>query len=120
MYNHIAVWLYLIGTPERARRLRARLDNLKYPPLDPLFGVEPLQCPLTILFGAEASKAAYADNALRPALDLWDMEYITPSDMRRWCLEVEQGRYKGPVFNGRGLVTSRVYRGRLPSSQPSG
>lgn len=98
MYNHIDVWLFLIGTPANARRLRARVDGLKPPPLDPSFGPEPRQCPLTVLYGAEVSRQCYADPRLRPALDLWDNEYVTAADLRRWCSEIERGKYKGSAF----------------------
>lgn len=97
--NIIAAWLYMIGTPERARRLRARLEGLKSPPLDPAFGPEPKQCPLTVLYGAEVSRQAYANPKLQPALDAWDTEYVTVADLRRWCLEIERGKYTGPVFS---------------------
>ena len=96
--NIIAAWLYMIGTPENARRLRARLEGLKAPPLDPSFGPEPKQCPLTVIYGAEVSRRAYADAKLRPALDAWDNEYVTVADLRRWCLEIERGKYRGLVF----------------------
>lgn len=96
--NIVAAWLYMIGTPERARKLRLRLDGLKPPPLDPMFGPEPKQCPLTVIYGAEVSRKAYADPRLRSALDAWDTEYVTPADLRRWCVEIERGRYNGPVF----------------------
>jgi len=98
MYNIVGTWLCLIGTAENARRLRARIDGLKAPPFDALFGVEPRQCPLTVLYGAEASRKAYADPKWRPALDAWDIEYVTAADLRRWCLEVERGHYTGPAF----------------------
>ncbi len=96
--NIVATWLFLVGTPERARKLRLRLDGLKSPPLDALFGLEPKQCPLTVLFGAETSRRAYANAELRPALDAWDSEYVTVDDLRRWCLEIERGHYAGPIF----------------------
>lgn len=96
--NIVAAWLYMIGTPERARRLRARVDGLKPPQLDPLFGPEPPQCPLTVMFGAEVSRKAYLDAKLRPALDAWDSGYTTAADLRRWCYEIEHGRYRGPHF----------------------
>ena len=96
--NIVAAWLYMVGTPERARKLRARLDGLKPPPLDPLFGPEPRQCPLTVIYGAETSRIASLTAGLRPALDAWDSGYVTTADLRRWCLEIERGRYSGLVF----------------------
>lgn len=114
MYNIVATWLYLVGTPENARRLRARIDGLKPPPFDELFGVEPRQCPLTVLYGAEISRRAYADPKLRPALDAWDIEYVTNGDLRRWCMEVERGRYNGPAFKP-SCVGQRASADRLIS-----
>lgn len=108
--NIIATWLYLVGTAANARKLRARLETLKPPPFDPLFGPEARQCPLTVLYGADISRRAYANAALRAALDAWDSGYITTADLRRWCLEIERGRYTGKVFKPAALpVLSRVY-----------
>lgn len=95
--NVIQTWLYLIGTPERARKLRARVDTLKAPELDETFGPEAKQCPTTVLFGAETSRSLYADPKIRPALDAWDTEAVTADDIRRWCLYIEQGQYNGPI-----------------------
>src|SRR5258708_4975331 len=96
--NIIKTWLYLVGTPARARKLRMRIDGLQSPPLDPMFGPEPLQCPLTVLYGAETSRRAYADPLIRPALDAWDTGAVSPADLRRWCIEIERGNYTGPIF----------------------
>lgn len=95
--NTIKTWLFLIGTPERARKLRLRVDGLVPPPLDELFGPEPVQCPTTVLFGAEISRSIYANPSTRPALDAWDTGAVSKADIRRWCLEIEKGRYTGPV-----------------------
>lgn len=96
--NIYATWLYLIGNSTNAKRLRLRLEGLKPPPLDALFGPEPKQCPLTVIYGAEVSRKAYADPMLRPALDSWDSGYLEITDLRRLCLEIETGRYQGPSF----------------------
>jgi hypothetical protein len=96
--NVIQTWLYLIGTPERAKKLRLRVDGLSSPPLDEAFGQEPAQCPTTILFGANISRRLYADPMIRLALDAWDMGTVSKGDLRRWCVEIEKGRYKGPVM----------------------
>lgn len=98
--NPIATWLYLIGTPERALKLRARVERLVPPPLDAFFGPEPPQCPTTVLFGLTISQRLYADPATRPALDAWDMGSITAADIRRLCLSIERGEYSGAVYNG--------------------
>lgn len=88
--NIIQTWLFLIKTPTQAKKLRLRLDTLKAPPLDEAFGPEPKQCPTTVLFGIKESQRLYANPAIRPALDAWDQGYVTPSDLRRWCLEIER------------------------------
>jgi hypothetical protein len=93
VFNNTATWLYLIGTKRNAEILRARLTGLKSPPLDPMFGPEPLQCPLTVLYGAEVSRQAYANPDLRSALDAWDNGSVSPDDLRRWCLTIEKGEY---------------------------
>lgn len=89
--NVIRAWLTLIGTPERARKLRARLDGLKPPELDPLMGPEPAQCPTTVLFGAEVSRKLYTDPRFRPALDAWDTGEVSKADLRRYCQWIEKG-----------------------------
>jgi len=99
MYNVAKTWLVLIGTVQNATRLRARLTSLKSPPLDTLFGPEPLQCPLTVLYGAEVSRQVYANPTYRPALDAWDNGSVTPDDLRRWCLVIERGEYAGGIFS---------------------
>ena len=101
--NIVAGWLFLVGTPTNARKLRLRIDSLQAPPLDPAFGPEPRQCPLTVLYGAEVSRQAYAHPDLRRALDAWDTEYVTAGDLRRWCWEIERGKYEGPVFTASWL-----------------
>ena len=107
--NIVAAWLFMIATPANARKLRSRLDSLKPPPLDPLFGPEPKQCPLTVIYGAEASRRAYLDRRLRPALDAWDTEYVTIADLRRWCLEIERGNYAGPTWRVAPAASSRAF-----------
>lgn len=96
--NIISTWLYLIGTAERARKLRLRVDGLVSPPLDELYGMEPVQCPTTVLFGAAVSRRLYVDPVTRLALDAWDTGIVSKSDIRRWCQEIEKGRYQGPIF----------------------
>lgn len=97
--NVIQTWLYLIGTPERARKLRLRVDGLISPPLDELFGPEPNQCPTSVILGAESSRKLYANPNTRPALDAWDTGSVSKADIRRWCMEIEKDRYNGPVYN---------------------
>lgn len=107
--NIVQQWLQLIGTPERAKKLRARLDSLSSPKeLDPSFGPEPPQCPTTVLFGAETSRKLYTDPDYRPALDAWDTGEVSKGDLRRYCLWIERGMYKtvdatlqwsGPIFD---------------------
>jgi len=128
--NIVQSWLQLIGTPERAKKLRARLDSLKSPELDPAFGVEPPQCPTTVLFGAEASRRLYSDPEYRPALDAWDTEEVSKGDLRRYCLWIERGDYTGISFvpdvswlaRLRSLSTANAYRlaslKRTPEQHP--
>lgn len=96
--NTVAIWLKLIGNAERARKLRARLDSLESPDLDPNFGLEPPQCPTTVLYGAETSRKLYSDPDYRPGLDAWDNGSVTKGDLRRYCLWIEKGSYLGPIF----------------------
>ena len=96
--NTVQTWLYLIGTPERARKLRARVDGLSSPPVEENFGKEAPQCPTTVLFGGKHSQRLYANPTIRPALDAWDSEQITKGDLRRYCLEIEKGRYSGEIY----------------------
>lgn len=96
--NVIETWLYLIGTPERAKKLRLRVDGLESPPLDEKFGPEPAQCPTTVLFGAVTSRSLYVNPLYRPALDAWDTGMVSKADLRRYCLEIERGRYRGPIY----------------------
>lgn len=107
--NIYGTWLYLIGNATNAKRLRLRLEGLKPPPLDALFGPEPKQCPLTVIYGAEVSRKAYADPLLRPALDSWDSGYLEITDLRRLCLEIETGRYAGPSFSSSYDERVRAY-----------
>ena len=96
--NTIQQWLFLIGVPERARKLRLRVDGLVAPQVDEMFGPEPIQCPTTVLFGANTARLLYADPRYRPALDAWDTGAISKGDLRRFCLMIEKGKYTGPVF----------------------
>lgn len=96
--NIVKAWLSLIGTPDRARKLRGRLDSLTSPSLDKAFGPEPAQCPTTVLFGAEVSRKLYADPDFRSALDAWDTGEVSKSDLRRYCLCIEKSQYTGPIF----------------------
>ena len=94
-YNHIQVWLELIGNAENARKLRARVDRLAPPTVvDPEFGPEPSQCPTTVLYGASKSAELYADPYYRPALDMWDTGEVSPRDLKIWCLYIERGLYR--------------------------
>lgn len=97
--NTIATWLYLIGTPDRARNLRARLGSLRTPELDPDYGPEPRECPTRLLFGTKISQTIYASRRFQSALDAWDTGEIDEGDVRRWCFWIEGGNYKGPAFS---------------------
>lgn len=133
--NIVSIWLWLIGTPANATKLRARLTSLKAPPLDTLFGQEPLQCPLTVIYGAEVSRQVYANPDLRPGLDAWDIGAVTPDDLRRWCLTIEKGEYAtdfpfDPSYNASLVKTNtramakkladRAYSRRSDGVKPKG
>jgi hypothetical protein len=97
--NIIQTWLYLIGTPERAKKLHLRVDGLISPPLDEMYGPEPVQCPTTVIFGADISRKLYTRNPdARKAMDAWDMGSVSKSDIRRWCMLIEDGKYRGKIF----------------------
>lgn len=116
--NPIAGWLYLIGTPERAKKLRKRLDFLRPMPLvDQHMGQmvcnqcerrypkgtkvcphEPKQCPTAAMYNNRVSQKLYANPELRPAMDAWDSGLVTPADILRYCLYIERGQYDGPIF----------------------
>lgn len=89
MVNTIQLWLEIIATRQNAEKLRLRVDGLKSPKLDPLFGPEPPLCPTVILYGSEKSNRLYCDPKYRPALDAWDQGFVTPSDIRRYCQYLE-------------------------------
>lgn len=104
-------WLYLIGTPQRARKLwsilpklgEARkvneliLDHDGMPALY-LMQREPAMCPTVALFGVKEAAKLYADARLRPALDAYDTGEITKADLRRCCTEIINGRYAGKHY----------------------
>lgn len=112
MQNVIQTWLFLIGTPERARKLRARVDTLSSPPYDENFGQEPPQCPTTVLFGAEISRKLYASPYYRPALDAWDTGEVSKSDLRRYCLHIERNGSKDSTFDP--YVFERLFASTIP------
>lgn len=98
--NVVAIWLALIGTPERAKKLRPRLPYLVPPGGNPDldFGPEPRQCPTTVLFGYTRSRTLYYSRSVQPALDAWDNQTVTAGDLHRWCTWIEEGNYSGPVW----------------------
>lgn len=113
--NLVSLWLNLIGTPERARKLRARLDNLSSPELDPSFGPEPAQCPTTVLFGAEVSRKLYTDPDFRPALDAWDSGEVSKGDLRRYCLWIEKG-HTVPTFSPDAFWLERLHSASIENA----
>lgn len=118
MLNVYQQWLAIIGTPERALKLRRRLDKLRPPELTRRYKGElecpdcgdllplgtrycprePTQCPTTVLLGQGGSRRLYANSEYRPALDAWDTGAITASALLHLCLHVESGAYEGPVL----------------------
>lgn len=92
--NYAKLWLELIATPAKAKKLRPRLTTLKPPVLDPDFGPEAAQCPTTVLFGYQESKNLYANPRYRPALDGWDNGMVTVDDLTIWCQYIERGNYQ--------------------------
>jgi len=69
MTNVIQLWLELIGTPEKARKL-----------LQPWQGD-----PAVVLLGARQAELAYANPHFRPALDSWDCGLTTRRDLKIWA-----------------------------------
>lgn len=85
MTNTIALWLELIGTPERAAKL---LKPWTHPD------------PAVVLFGHKGAERVYASPIYRPALDSWDQELTTHRDIRIWARHVADGQYKGKKLLG--------------------
>lgn len=96
--NYSSLWLELIGTATKAKKLRPRLATLKPPVLDPEFGPEAAQCPTTVLFGYGESRKLYANPRYRPALDAWDNGMVSVEDLTTWCYWVERGNYTGAIY----------------------
>lgn len=93
MNNVVKPWLFLIGTPERAKSLRKKLDYIA-----PKADGSPMTCPTELLFGAATSASIYAHPKFRPALDAWDTGELGVDDVRRFCVGVERGWYRGAAF----------------------
>lgn len=119
--NIVQTWLFLIGTPQRARRLIAGLDTLtgrlhkkcggliakgrcnkckgkdlfnqKYWTL-----ASPSPCPTSVLFSREVQGNVYADPTMRVALDAWDQGFVTKADIRRYSQYIIAGEYDGPSY----------------------
>lgn len=111
--NVVETWLYLIGTPQRAKTLLDnlwKLDGQKHRGCGglvkrrvcqicqhPLARIaireeDPKPDPVSILY-PWLSELIYADESLRPALDAWDTGAITKQDVKRfaeWILEQQQ------------------------------
>lgn len=82
MTNTIALWLELLGRPERAARL-----------LRPWQGD-----PCVALIGQRNTDIAYAQGHYRPALDSWDCGLTTRRDLVIWAKHVAEGAYTGPYL----------------------
>lgn len=102
MTNTIALWLELIGTPERAAKL---LKPWTHPD------------PAVVLFGHRGAERVYASPLYRPALDSWDMELTTHRDIRIWARHVADGQYKGKkllgFFSQQLMLTAGGLEGQL-------
>ena len=109
--NPWAGWLFIIGTPARARKLRALLGKLSPATIvtEPVYDDDgftigtadvytPPMCPTQVLFGQREAAKLYADPLTRPALDAWDQQFLTKDDIRRLCQEIEHGGYRGQVY----------------------
>ena len=77
MLNVVALWLEIIGTPERAARLLASYETAPWP-----------GCPSVLLDGQAGSDSLYANPRYRPALDAWDTGYVTRRDVLCWAAHV--------------------------------
>jgi hypothetical protein len=69
MINVIALWLELIGTPERANKLLQSWQG----------------DPAVVLLGQRGAELAYANPRYRPALDSWDCGLTTRRDLMIWA-----------------------------------
>lgn len=87
MPNVVQAWLELIGTPERAEKLRAA------------YAANWLGCPSRALFGADGSTALYVDPRYTAALDAWDTGMVTRRDVLQWAAHIARGEYAGPVYS---------------------
>lgn len=79
MPNVVQLWLEIIGTPERAKRLLTQWQG----------------DPAVVLLGARGAELAYANPLYRPALDSWDCGLTTRRDLQIWAAHVASGKYKG-------------------------
>ena len=118
--NIHATWLYLIGTPQRAKRLldndevlRGRVHKAcggtvagrrcmrckKKGLLDVeirTMSVPP--CPTRLLFDKTTQGRLYPRHT--KALDAWDQGFITRADVIRYARLILNGGYHGPCYEG--------------------
>jgi len=119
--NIVSTWLFLIGTPERARKLLGNIDVLDGRQHKGCGGVVsegrcrrcktrqlvaadyyetlPRPCPARLMFDKQNQGWIYADPSLRPALDAWDEEVVSRNDIWNYAAFIARGEYDGQVYS---------------------
>lgn len=102
-----AIWTKLIGTAQRAKKLRQLLPKLGQAtieinlltyadgmPAAYLSQRKPAMCPTKLLYGDKESQKFYLNAEFRPALDAWDNGEVTVADIRKICRQIEASNGK--------------------------
>ena len=108
--NIVKAWLTIIGTKRNAQTILASIDILAGRKHFKCGGTvaggkclrckarglkrkdwnldDPPPCPSRLIMGKRAQSILYANPNLQPALDAYDMGFVTRADIKRYCYEV--------------------------------